>query len=314
MFLRFICLMGVVLLMAGCSHRAVVHTPLPLATKNNQPHRQVTAFTGVYVKGNVNVNLHTGSARSQVIVHGDPRDVPFVMTQVANGVLRVTLDKKYPLFGGITVDIYSRYLNSFEYHGNGLIRGTGLRTSLLDLIIDNKGSTTLQGQIGLRKLDIRNDGFIEIMGVNSPYLVINSAGKAAVKLGGVVNLTTLNMKEGGRISLYWVKSKELTIRARANAYIQLAGVVDKLYVELWGSARFNGRYLRAERSFVKTHNKSVAEISAVKRQHTLATDTSDIHFYNLPTLKADFMAFDGAVLDMRDLSAPFLQEYTQYNK
>ena len=313
MFLRFICLMGFVLLMAGCSHRAVVHTPLPTA-KSSQLHRQVAAFTGVYVKGAINVNLHTGYARSQVIVHGDPRDIPFVMTQAVNGVLRVTLDQTYPRFGGISVDIYSRYLNSFEYHGYGQIKGARLRTSLLDLIIDNKGRTVLQGQIGLRKLDIRNDGYVEIMGVNSPYLVINSAGKAAVKLGGVVNLTTLNLKQDGRISLYWVKSKELTVRGRGNAYIQLAGIVDKLYVELWGSARFNGRYLRAERSFVKTHNKSVAEISAVKRQHTLATDTSDIHFYNIPTLKADFMAFDGAVLDMRDLSAPFLQEYTQYNK
>ena len=103
----------------------------------------------------------------------------------------------------------------------------------------------------------------------------------------------------GRLSLYWVKSRELTIRARGKSFIQLAGVVDKLDVELWGQAHFGGRYLRAMRSFVKTHNQSVAEISAVKRQHTLASDTSDIHFYNIPTMKADFMANNGAVLDMR---------------
>lgn len=314
MFLRFIYLLGFVLLVTGCPRHAVVNTPLPPTVKSGQIQRQIPAFTRVYVKGRLNINLHTGAAHPHIVLHGDPRDIPFVMTQVVNGVLRVTLDQTYPRFGGITVDIYSRYLNSFEYHGVGQIRGTGLRTSLLDLIIDNKGRTTLQGQIGLRKLDLRSDGYVEIMGVNSPYLVINTSGKATVKLGGVVNLTTLDMKKDGRFSLFWVKSKELNIRGRGKAFIQLAGIVDKLYVELWGSARFNGRYLRAERSFVKTHNKSVAEISAVKRQHTLATDTSDIHFYNIPTMKADFMAFDGAVLDMRDLSSPFLQEYTQYNK
>ncbi len=31
-------------------------------------------------------------------------------------------------------------------------------------------------------------------------------------------------------------------------------------------------------------------------------------------MKADFMANNGAVLDMRDLGLPFTQEYNQYNK
>ena len=31
-------------------------------------------------------------------------------------------------------------------------------------------------------------------------------------------------------------------------------------------------------------------------------------------MKADFMAYDGAVLDMRDLGLPFIQEYNQYNQ
>ena len=31
-------------------------------------------------------------------------------------------------------------------------------------------------------------------------------------------------------------------------------------------------------------------------------------------MKADFMANNGAVLDMRDLGMPFLQENTPYNK
>ena len=106
----------------------------------------------------------------------------------------------------------------------------------------------------------------------------------------------------------------MVVRARDQSFIQLAGAVGKLDVELWGKACFRGRYLRADRAFVKTHDVSVAEISAVKRQHTLANDASDIHFYNVSTMKADFMGFDGAVLDMRDLGLPFTQEYTRYNK
>ena len=85
-------------------------------------------------------------------------------------------------------------------------------------------------------------------------------------------------------------------------------------VELWNHADFNGRYLRASRAFVKTHDNSVAKISAVRRQHTLASDASDIYFYNLPEMRTDFMAYDGAVLDMRDWNLLCEQEYTIYNK
>ena len=31
-------------------------------------------------------------------------------------------------------------------------------------------------------------------------------------------------------------------------------------------------------------------------------------------MKADFMGADGAVLDLRDLASPFVQEYDEYNK
>ena len=102
--------------------------------------------------------------------------------------------------------------------------------------------------------------------------------------------------------------------AKKAAKIQLAGIVNRLEVELWGAARFKGRYLRAQRSFVKTHDKSVAEISAVNHQSTLATDASDIYYYNIPDTRADFMAFNGSVLNMREWSLYELQEFTRYNK
>lgn len=315
MFLRYFLMSCCVVLVTGCPRPSDVHTPpAPVARQSSQQSRDVPAFTRVYVKGLLNVNLHTGYQQPHVVLRGDPRDLAQVVTKVVNGELNVILGAGYPRFGGVQVDVDGRYLNSFEYHGAGLVTGTKLHTGLLDVLLDNKGKTTLQGQIGLRKLAVRGGGYTEISGVNSPYLLVAISEKSSVRLSGVVNLATLDMNKGGRLSLYWVKSRELTIRGRDKAFIQLAGVVDKLNVELWGEARFNGRYLRAERSFVKTYNKSVAEISAVRRQHTLASDTSDIHFYNIPVMKADFMSASGAVLDMRDLGLPFIQEYNQYNQ
>lgn len=314
MFVRFLFITCIVLLVTGCPRSSEVHKPVTYTPKRHQQTRPLSDFSSVSVNGNLNVSLHTGYRHPHVILRGDPRDLAVVVTKMVNGKLYVAIGSGYPRYGSVQVEIDSRYLNSFEYRGAGVISGPRLRTSMLDVYIDNPGQTTLNGQIGLRKLIVKNSGTVEISGIYTPYLMVSLSGKPTVKLSGNVNLTSLDMNNDAKLSLYWVKSRELIIRGRKKAFIQLAGIVDKLNVELWGESRFNGRYLRAQRAFVKTHNKSVAEISAVKRQHTLATDTSDIHFYNIPEMKADFMAYDGAVLDMRNLASPFVQEYNEYNK
>ena len=316
MFLRYFLLIGTLLGLTGCAHHSQMQAAVP-----SQPLKkdiQVPAFTRVVIHGKLNVNVHTGYSQAKVLLHGDPRDLAPMKVQVVNGVLHVTEPKKYPRFGGVQVDINTRYLNAFEYHGAGVVTATGLRSHLLDLVIDNKGRTIVSGyRLGLRSLYVSGGGYTEVSGINSPSLQLKIAGGSQVKLSGMANLTKLNLKDkkgNGRVSFYWVKSDTLIVRGGGKSYIQLAGVVNKLDLELWNEARFNGRYLRVDRAFVKTHHKSVAEMSAVKRQHTLAMDTSDIHFYNLSTLRTDYMADQGAVLDMRDHGTPFEQEYTQYNK
>ncbi len=315
MHLRYCLLIGSLFILTGCMHHRVVPNPTP--THSATQNVQVSSFTRATVNGRFNVTLHTGASRSQLILRGDPRDLSHVQSKVVNGVLYVSAPKDTPQFGGLQVDIYTRYLNAFEYHGAGLVMGAGLRVSLLDLVIDNPGQTRLAGRIGLHSLDVKGGGYTQIAGINSPNLQLKIADNSQVKLAGRVNLTELNLKDkhsGGRLSVYWVKSRALVVRGGGKSFIQLAGVVDKLDVELWDQSHFNGRYLRAERAFIKTHDQSLADISAVKRQHTLAMDTSDIHFYNLSTLRTDYMADMGAVLDFRDHGTPFEQEYTPYNK
>ncbi|MCX7118082.1 MAG: DUF2807 domain-containing protein [Legionellales bacterium] len=302
-------------LLTSCTHKTQVQAPAPVASLGSAlQHRQVAAFTGVDVRGVLDLSLHTGARHSQVILKGDPRDLAFVVTQVVRGVLHVTVGAGYPRFGHVQVEVRTTHLHALAYHGVGRVSGLNLNTRLLDVEIVNQGPVTLQGHIGLRKLELSGHGYTEITGISSPHLQLILSGKTVVRLVGEVHLATLDMKNEGRLSLFWVKSQELTIRGRGKAWIQLAGQAEKLNVELWGTARFNGRYLRADRAFVKTHDQSIAEMSAVLRQHTLALDKSDIHFYNVPAMKADFMAKDGAVLDMRNLASPFVQEYDEYNK
>lgn len=298
--------------LVGCSH---VTQPLPSrVVHGTSQSRPLSHVTWVKLEGRLNVNLYTGAARPRLVLHGDPRDLAYVVVRVLAGELRVSLGKGYPHFGPVQVDIYTHYLNGIQYRGAGDVVGKRLRTSSLDVVIDNPGRTDLQGTIGLHQLVVRGGGLVDIRGIRSPGVLIKLSGQSTVRLAGVVQLSSLDIGEDSRLSLYWVKSEALIVRAHGKSSIQLAGVVNKLDVELWDFARFHARYLRARRAFVKTHDHAVAEMAAIQHQHTLASGASDIHFYDIPETRADFMAYNGSVLDMRPLGLPFDQEYNQYNK
>lgn len=313
MFTRPLLLIIIALLLQGCAPRPP-QGPLPVAPGCTQQSRSIPAFNKVAVEGRVDVRLHTGYRKPQVILRGDPRDLAQLSTIVKNNTLLVGLKPGYPKFGAVSVDIRGHYLNSFFYRGAGQINGPRLNSGLLDISITNTGRTTLAGNINLRRLEVNGSGYTEITGIKSQNLQISMSGKPHVKLAGLVRLSALNLNGNGSLGLYWVKSDLLTIRAKGKTFIQLAGIANKLDLELWGNSQFNGRYLRAKRVFAKTHDKSIAEITALDRQHTLATDGSDIRFYEIPEMKADFMGFNGAVLDMRDWNNPVMEEYTRYNK
>jgi hypothetical protein len=313
MFKRCYLLILIVFLLASCAHHGSKRLEAT-ATNSTKQYRQVMSFTQVDVQGRVNINLHTGYKKPEVILTGDPRDLAQAKTVVNGTTLYVTLGTGYPRYGAVNADIRGQFLNRLSYKGVGIITGSQLHTSFLELYLANQGTTQLNGTIGLQILDVDGGGLTRISGINSHDLQIHLKGKPKVQLSGLVTLSKLNIDGDGWLSLYWVKSNNLTIKAKKAAKIQLAGIVNRLEVELWGVAQFKGRYLRAQRSFIKTHDKSTAEISAVNHQSNLATDASDIYYYNIPNTREDFMAFNGSVLDMREWSQYDMQEFTRYNK
>lgn len=309
-------LIFLVFLLAGCSHHIHKQSTQPMQIMGSvtKQCRTQAPFTQIDVEGLINVQLHTGYKKPEVILTGDPRDLAQVKTFINNSTLFVSLGKGFPHFGPVTADIKGLRLTKLRYVGAGIVRGTRLQANYLDAYLQNEGTTELGGTIGLHTLKIVGNGLTKISGISSRNLRIFMTGNPKVQLTGFANLSKLCIDGDGWLSLYWIKSDGLIIRERRGAKVQIAGVVNRLDVELWGTSQFKGRYLRAQRSFVKTHDRSMAKISAVNHQSNLATDASDIYYYNIPTTRADFMAFSGSVLDMREWSRFDMEDFTVYNK
>lgn len=303
-------------LLTGCHQKISNEEEIVKAAPSHpvKQYRQVESFNQVNIQGQINVNLHTGYKKPQVLLSGDPRDLVQVKTEIKNSTLYLTIGGGFPKHGAVSADVRGRYLNQIRYNGAGYLTGNQLHTSMVDMYLSNKGTTKLGGSIGLRTLHITGSGYTQINGISSRNVDLVFKGDPKVQLRGMANIRKLNMDGSGWLSLYWVKSDWLTIRAKSSSQIQLAGVANRLDVELWDKAQFKGRYLRAQRSFVKTHNQALAEISSVNHQSSLASDASDIYYYNLPNTRADFMAFNGSVLDMREWFQTESRDFDRYNK
>lgn len=295
---------------AKVSHKTMDSIP---GGKTSQT-RALTTFNQIKVQGRMNVDLHTGYSKPMVILRGDSRDLMHVKTEVKNNQLLVYLANPLPKFGPVSIEIRTKALNDFNYAGEGNITGSQINSSGLELHINNSAQTTLGGSYFLRRLDASGGGLIQLSGLRSENIQFKIQGKTSVQLVGEMNMSSIDLDGEGRLSMYWVKANQLTICERGKTVLQMAGIANKMIIELWGTSQFKGRFMRGRNVFVRTHDRSVADIMALLHQHTLATDASDIYFYNLPRTRADFMAYDGSVLDMRDWNQYALQEYDRYNK
>ncbi len=277
--------------------------------------RKMPGYTGVNVEGVIDVRIHSGYSKNpKIILKGDSLDLQQVKTYVSNGQLNIILGKGYPNYGRVTAIIHANQLYSFHYTGSGIVKGLQLYSPHLDLCIDNEQLTELGGSLYLTQFCIKGLGTARISGVRGHQVKLNMEGAPTVHLTGQANLTDINAGGNGKLSLYWVDSPLLKICARGGAQIRLAGIADELHVELWGHSKFDGQYLRARRTFVKTFNRSEAKIFTLKRQHSLASDMSNIYYYNIAEMQTNFMAYDGSVLDMRKKRVHDLEEYILYNK
>lgn len=308
--------------LTACQHLRSMHLfqhqakVMPAAV--GHPVSQVQSFADirqVQIEGDIDVYLYTGAKRPSTILKGDSRDTAYVTIEKIGTLLHVNVGEGLPHFGRLRIDIHVQYLTSFSFKGNGHIIGKNLLSRALNLNIDNDGRTLLEGQLALNRVNLQGDGYVQLNGITRSYLplVMTLADHCKVRIVGSVPIKSITMHDQSWLSAYWVNTPDLTVCAKDQSYVQLGGIADRLEVELTGNARFNGRYLRAKRVFARTYGHSLAEISTVKWQHVLATDDSNVYFYNIPRSKTDFMAIHGAVLDMRDWS-PFMQEYDRYNK
>lgn len=92
MLKRFFVLLLPLVLLSSCAHRgprsASAQAAEDAPSVRIKQYRQVSDFNQVDAQGRINLSLHTGYKKPQVILHGDARDLQQVKTHEENEIGR----------------------------------------------------------------------------------------------------------------------------------------------------------------------------------------------------------------------------------
>jgi hypothetical protein len=266
-------------------------------------------FHGVLFKGEIaNVRLHPTRGLSYVVAHGASDDIANLTMIEHADKLHVIMERGYPKQGPVTIDVYINDYRGITTRGHIPITGHGIYSRALVLSANGDANIDLSGNINLANIHARGKTHIEMTGVHSRRSKIELFDNAYAKITGMVGICELNIHHQSCLIMHWVNATSLKFVLGDNAYVQLAGHVNLLDAELFEKSKLAARFLRSERTFVKTHDDSVAEISTVRAQHTYAIDRSHIDYFNVPLYKTDMMVENGAVLDLREWYLSHVQE------
>lgn len=269
-------------------------------------------FHNILVRGDLDVRLHHTQGPTHALAYGDSQDLIYLEFHVQDDWLKVHVGRGFPHYGKMSVDIWVNDLHRLVQRDSAKVVGHQLRSSGLIISTIGTAPLILDGKISLTGLQARKKAHVEIAGVQTQSLSVDLHEHAYVKLQGTMGLCDIHVYDKSWLSMYWVKANRLNMTYGGRSFVQMAGRVNVLDVELYQHAKFAGRYLRATRAFVRTHDYSSAQISVELAQHTLALEESHIDYYDVPFYRTDFMADDGAVLDLREWTMPYAQVEQRY--
>lgn len=149
-------------------HRLILTAALSLATlamsvsaNAAEQVRNVAPFKGVAVHGPVNLVVEAGKSYS-LKVHGDPRFIERVTSEVVDGELRLNMkdNQRSNIDSGDRVVVTMPALQTFKGEGAGLLRLTKMRGEQLDINYRGAGRLAIDGEV--RELRLRAQGVGEV--------------------------------------------------------------------------------------------------------------------------------------------------------
>ena len=152
-------------------------------------NREVATFSSVSLNGSMNVELNYGST-SGIIVEADENLLPYLITEVENGVLTIKTKDKVNLRTGNSIVIYASMtsISALKVSGSGSIRGKG------NFYSEGEGSFSISGS-GNIKMEVGSfkEANIKVSGSGDVVLKGKRSNKILAAVSGSGNIDCSNL-------------------------------------------------------------------------------------------------------------------------
>lgn len=272
--------------------------PIPSPIQKGGKRMKLRRFTELEVIGPFNVKIRPTGGRQHISIKGPKQTLQHLSAVIQDNRLKLEIDEDAKVFDNAEVLLETDALDYLVMKGDNNLDMRGLNPKNFYVDLATTGNVLIEGKkIGLRKLELDGSANIIFRGVSSKALTIESNRADKVAIEGVARLTKLFYGDKSRISVFWVDSPELQIIGSGVGFVRLAGHVSVLEARTYNHATLDAKYLRASKSFVKSYNASNVHLQTIKEQNVLASNGSNVYYYNPSKLRSGFMSESGNVFD-----------------
>ena len=185
--------------------------------------REVSNFTGIYVSGNVNVDLTYGDSKN-ITVEADANVLPYIETVVENGNLVIKTRNKVSINtrNKIVVHASLKQLARLRVSGSGNIVGTGdfSNDSRTDIAVSGSGNINIaMNSFNETKINISGSGNVTLKGKSTNNIDANISGSGSIDCTEVAcNDVFAHVSGSGNIKVHANKSIDAKVSGSGNIY------------------------------------------------------------------------------------------------
>jgi len=225
---------------------------ITLAKNQTGTVRTFNSFDGISLLGSGNVEIIHGN-KNEVIIHAPNDLIPYLITEVDNGTLKIGKRKKgwkkFKYFmEEIGYKITVKDIDHLKISGSGDINADELNGKNCKIMISGSG------EIDVEKID---------------------AGKLDVGLSG-----------SGDVEVENVRAKNIDVGISGSGDIELEGKTNELEISISGSGDFNGSGLKSDIATVNIYGSGDASFGCSGMLEAHLTGSGDIVCYGNPSIRS----------------------------
>jgi hypothetical protein len=240
---------------AGCSIHWTGTPAVQGSGKKASQSRETGEFSGVALEGSADVDVLI-SDKTSVAVEGDDNLLPYIATEVKNGVLTISNQVSYRTQLGIRVYVMTPKLESADVSGSGRISAGTIEARQFEASVSGSGEINIEElTAGAVVASVPGSGRVSIKQLKADSFSGSINGSGSITAAGVAESLDVSTAGSGSLDLgdLAARNASVSVAGSGGANVHVAGKLDAS-VAGSGSISYGGNPKEVERTISGSGN------------------------------------------------------------